>query len=134
MERTELMVGEGVNRLRAGRISNHRPEGESRRVIDERMLWKGNALMRFAHILTINSVLSIAAEIRLQSHHVVGFPMVNRPSMTWRDGASEFPHSNEWCKPTQCGTPPTPPTRGPAVAVLKYGSPNHIERHCVKGI
>jgi hypothetical protein len=74
MERTDLMAGEGANRLRAGRLSRHRPEGECWRVPDYRMLWKGNALIRFAHFTTINSVLSNAAELRLQSRHVVGFP------------------------------------------------------------
>jgi hypothetical protein len=65
MEQTELIVGEGVNRLRAGHISPHRPDGECRRVIDDRMLWKCNALLWFAHVPTINSVLSNAAELRL---------------------------------------------------------------------
>jgi hypothetical protein len=53
MERTELMVGEGVNRIRAGRISRHRPVGECRRVPDFRMLWKGFTLISFAHFPTI---------------------------------------------------------------------------------
>jgi hypothetical protein len=48
MERTLLLLGEGVNRIRAGRFSKHRPECERRRVADDRMLWKGTALMRFA--------------------------------------------------------------------------------------
>jgi hypothetical protein len=48
MERTELMVGEGMNRLRAGRLSRHRPDGKIRRVQDDRMLWKWNDLMWFA--------------------------------------------------------------------------------------
>jgi hypothetical protein len=64
MERTELMVVEGANLLRAGRLSRHRPEGESRLGTDERMLWKGNTLMRFAPIPTIISVLSNVAELR----------------------------------------------------------------------
>jgi hypothetical protein len=59
---------------------------------DYRMLWKGNTIMRFAHFTTINSVLSNAPELRLQSRHVVGVPMENRPPMTRRDGASEVPH------------------------------------------
>jgi hypothetical protein len=63
MERTELMVWEGVNGLRAGRISPHRPDGESRQVIDDRMLWKSNVLMRFTHIPTINTFISNAAEL-----------------------------------------------------------------------
>jgi hypothetical protein len=84
------MVGDGVNQLRAGRISKHRPEGESRRITDDQMLWKGNARMRFAHFPTIISVLSIAPEIRLQSQHVVGVPTENRPPMTWRDGRLSF--------------------------------------------
>jgi hypothetical protein len=86
MERTELMVGEGANRLRAGRLSRHRPDGESRRVPDDRSLWKGTALMRFAPFPTINSVLSNAAELRRQSRHVVGVRVENRPPMTRRDG------------------------------------------------
>jgi hypothetical protein len=48
MERTELMLVEGANRLRAVRVSRHRLNGESRRVRDDGMLWKGTALMRFA--------------------------------------------------------------------------------------
>jgi hypothetical protein len=59
MERTKLMVGEGSNRLRAGRLSRHRPDGESRRVPDNRILWKGTDLMRFATLPTINSVSSM---------------------------------------------------------------------------
>jgi hypothetical protein len=61
MERTELMLGEGANRLRVGRNSRHRPDGESRRGNNERMLWKGNTLMLYAHFPTINSILSNAA-------------------------------------------------------------------------
>jgi hypothetical protein len=64
-------------------------------VPDDRMLWKWTAVMRFAHFPTINSVLSNAAELRLQSRHVVGLPMEIRRVMTRRDGASELPHSNE---------------------------------------
>jgi hypothetical protein len=61
MERTDLMVGECANRLRVGRLSCHRPDGETRRVLADRMLWKGTALMRFAPFPTINSVSSNAA-------------------------------------------------------------------------
>jgi hypothetical protein len=88
MERTKLMVGEGVNRLRAGRLSPNRPDGESRRVPDDRMHWKGNGLMRFAKLTNINSVISYGADLRLQSDHVFGVPMENRPPMTRRDVAS----------------------------------------------
>jgi hypothetical protein len=66
MEKTDLNVMEGANRLSAGRFSRHRPDGECRRVPDYRMLWKGNTLMLFAYFPTINSVLSNAAELRLQ--------------------------------------------------------------------
>jgi hypothetical protein len=59
------MVGEGLYRLRAGRISPQRPDVESRRGTDDRMLWKGNDLMRFAPFPTMNSVLSNAADLRL---------------------------------------------------------------------
>jgi hypothetical protein len=97
MERTELMLGEGVNRLRAGRISPQLPDGESRRLTDDRMLGKGKVLMRFAPFPTINSIISNAAEIRLQSRHVVGVHMENRTTMTRRDWASELPLSNEAC-------------------------------------
>jgi hypothetical protein len=65
MESSELMVGEGGSRTRAGRISHHRLDGESRRVPDSRMLWMGTALLRFAPYLTINSVSSNAGELRL---------------------------------------------------------------------
>jgi hypothetical protein len=50
------MVGDGANRLRAGRVSCQRPDSESRRVLDEWMLWKGTALMLSAPFQTINSV------------------------------------------------------------------------------
>jgi hypothetical protein len=59
------MVGEGANRLWAGCILRHRPDGECRRVPDARMLWKGTALMWFATFPTINSVPSNASELRL---------------------------------------------------------------------
>jgi hypothetical protein len=49
---------------------------------DDRMFWMETALMRFEFFPTFNSVLSNAAELRLQSHQVVGFPMENRPPMT----------------------------------------------------
>jgi hypothetical protein len=65
MERTELIVLVGVILHRAGRLSRHRPEGESRGLSNERMLWKENTLMRFAQFRTINSVLCNAAELRL---------------------------------------------------------------------
>jgi hypothetical protein len=60
-------------------------------VPDNRMLWKGTALMRFAPIPTINSVLSNVAELTQQSRHVFGFPMENRTPMTTHDGESELP-------------------------------------------
>jgi acyl carrier protein phosphodiesterase len=88
MERIDLMVGNGANRLRLRRLSSHRPDGESRRVPDNRMLWTGTALMRFADFPTINSVLSNAAELRYQSRHVFGSPLENRPPMPRRDVAS----------------------------------------------
>jgi hypothetical protein len=78
---------------------------------DEWMLWKGTALMRFAHFLTISSVSSNAAELRLQSLHVFGFTMENRPPMTRRDGASELPNLNEGCESPHGGTPRTPEGR-----------------------
>jgi hypothetical protein len=98
------------------------------------MLWKWTALMRFAPFPTISSLMSNAGELRHQSCHVVGVPMEKRTPMTRRDGASEFPHSNEGCKPSQCGTPRTKPARGPAVAEYKYGSPTDVQRHCVTGV
>jgi hypothetical protein len=116
MEPTELLLGEGVNRLRSGRISPHWPDGERRRVTDDRKLGKGNALMRFAPFTTINSVISNPADLRLQSHHVVGVPMEIRPLMTRRDVAPKHPDVNEGCEQSQSGTPRTPPARGPAVA------------------
>jgi hypothetical protein len=123
MERTELLVGDGVIRLKAGRLSRPLPKGEWRRVPDYRMLWKGTALMRFAHSTTTNSFLSNGDELRLQSHHVVAFPMENRPPMTTRDGATDLPNLNEGCKATHGGQRRTPQTRGPAVAEIKDGSP-----------
>jgi hypothetical protein len=50
------MEGVGANRLRAGRLSRHLPDGESRLVPDDRMLWKWTAVMRFALCPSINSV------------------------------------------------------------------------------
>jgi hypothetical protein len=41
---------------------------------DERMLLKGTALLRFAPFPTIKSILSNAAELRLQSRHEVWVP------------------------------------------------------------
>jgi hypothetical protein len=64
MERTELILGEGANRFSVGRLSRHRPDGESLRVPDYRMLWKGTALIMLAHFPTINSVFSNAGELR----------------------------------------------------------------------
>jgi hypothetical protein len=64
MERTELMVLEGAIRLRAGRLSRHRPEGESRRLSNDRMQRKENTLMRFAPFPRINSIFCNAAELR----------------------------------------------------------------------
>jgi hypothetical protein len=56
MELSDLMVGEGANRFRAGRLSRHRHEDESWRVPDDRLLLTGTALMRFANFRTIYSV------------------------------------------------------------------------------
>jgi hypothetical protein len=128
------MVGEGVNRLREGRLSPHRPDGESRRMPDDRIFCKGTALMRFALFPTIYSVLCNAGELRLQSHHVVGFPMENRPPMKRRDGASEIPILNEGGEKPQVGTPRTPQARGPAAAEFKNGTPTELQRRGVTGV
>jgi hypothetical protein len=61
--------------------------------------------MRFAHFPTINSVLSNAAGLRLQSCQVVGLPMENLPPMTRRDGASVITNLNEGCETPNAGTP-----------------------------
>jgi hypothetical protein len=119
MERTDLMVREGSKRLRLGRPSRHRPDGESRQLRDDRMLWKGNALMRFAVYPTINSVLSNVSELRRQSRHVFAVPMGNRPPMTCLDVSSEHTNLNECCENSPGGTPCTPPSRGPEIASLK---------------
>jgi hypothetical protein len=76
-----------------------------RQVPDERMLWKWTDLMRFAHFPTINTVLSNAPELRIQSRHVIRFRMEKRPTMTRCDGASELQHSNEGCKPKHFDAP-----------------------------
>jgi hypothetical protein len=102
------MVREEANRLRAGRLSRRRPDGESRRMPVDWMLGKGTALMRFAHLPPISSFSSNAGELRLQSHHLVGFPMENRPTLTRRGGAYELPNMNEGCETPQGGTPRTP--------------------------
>jgi hypothetical protein len=89
--------------------------------------------MLFAPFPT-NSVLSNAGELRQQLCHVVGISMENRPTMTRPNGASEHPHSNGGSKLTQCGTPRTPPARGPAVAVFEYGSATELQRRGVTGV
>jgi hypothetical protein len=76
---------------------------------DDRMLWKGTVLMRFAPFPTLNSVLFNVDEHRRKSRHVVGFPMEKRCPMTERDVASEPPNLNEGCQPPQSFTPRTPP-------------------------
>jgi hypothetical protein len=53
MDGTELIEGEGANRLRAGRLSRHQSDGESRQLTDDRMLWKGTSLIRFANFSSI---------------------------------------------------------------------------------
>jgi hypothetical protein len=98
------------------------------------MGWKGKALMRFAHFPTINSIISNAAELRLQSRHVVGVPIENRHTMTRRDVVSELPHSNDECDQSQGGTPRTPKARGPAVADFIDGSPTEPYRLGVTGV
>jgi hypothetical protein len=113
------MEGVGANRLRAGRLSRHRRDGEIRREPDDPMLWKGKALMRFAPFPTINSVLSNGFQLRLHSHNVVGIHMENRPPMTERDVAPEHPNLNERCDPANGGTLLTPPARGPAFTEFK---------------
>jgi hypothetical protein len=128
------MVGEGANRLRAGRLYRHRPDGESRRLPDDRMLWKGTTLMRFAPFPTINSVFSNVAELRRKSLNVISVPMENRPTMTRRDVASDLPNSKEECESHHGGTPRTPPARGPAVAEFKDGSPSDLQRRGVTGV
>jgi hypothetical protein len=75
MERTDLMAREGANRLRVFRLSRHRPNGESRRVPDNRMLWNWTALMRFAPLTNINSVLSNAGDHRRPFIRVVAVQM-----------------------------------------------------------
>jgi hypothetical protein len=92
------------------------------------MVWKGNALMRFVPFPTINSILSNAAVLRLQSRHVVKFPMENRTPKTRCDRASKLPHSNEGCNNSQGGTSRTRTARGPAVADFKDGSPTEHQR------
>jgi hypothetical protein len=71
-----------------GRLTRHGLVGEIRRVPDYRMLWKWNSLIRFANFFTINSFLSNGGELRLQSSHVVGFSLENRPPQTRREGVS----------------------------------------------
>jgi hypothetical protein len=92
------MAGEGANRLRAGRYSRHRPDGEPRGVPENRMLCRWTALRRCAIFPIINSILSNANEPRPQKRHLVGFSMENRPPISRRDGASELPLSNEGFK------------------------------------
>jgi hypothetical protein len=127
------MVGEGSNRIISGIISRYRLDGGSRRLPDFRILWKGIALIRFAHFPTINSFVSNAAEQILQSRHVVGFPQENRPPLMSRDVLSEHPHSNEGCDPLQGAAPCTPTDRGPAVAEFRDGYRTQLKRRGVSG-
>jgi hypothetical protein len=113
MERTDLMVGENSNRLSARRLSRHRVDGESRQVLDVRMLRKGTALIRFANFPTIYSVSSNEAELRRYSRNLVGVPMDNRSPMTRPDVAYELPNWNEEFEQTQGVTPRTPPATAP---------------------
>jgi hypothetical protein len=134
MEQTELMVMEGANRLRAERLSRQRPDSESRRVTDDRMLWKWTTLMRFAPLSNINSFFSNVADLRRESLNLVGVNMENRPTMTRRDVASSLPNSNEEWESLHGGTPCTPPARGPAVAEIKDGSRAELQRRGVTGV
>jgi hypothetical protein len=54
--------------------------------------------------------------------------------MTWRDGVSEHPHSNEGFDPLQGATPRTPMYRGPAIAVYRDGYPTELKRRGVPGV
>jgi hypothetical protein len=74
MERSELMLGEGAKRLRAGPLPHHRPDGESRQVPDDRMLRMGTALMRFAPYATINSFFPMRLNSRGSQGTLLGFP------------------------------------------------------------
>jgi hypothetical protein len=98
------------------------------------MLWKGTALLRFAHFPTTISILSNVAVFRLQSLHVVGVLLENRSPMTRRDGASELPQSNEGCDQSQGGKPRTPTAGLPAVADFKDVSPTELQRLGVTGV
>jgi hypothetical protein len=82
--------------------------------------------MRFARFSTIKSILSNVADLRMQSRHVVGVPMENRPAMTRRDVASELPHSKEGFDQSQVGTSLTRSARGPAVVDFINGSPTEL--------
>jgi hypothetical protein len=90
--------------------------------------------MQLARFPTINSILSNGAELRLQSIHVVSVPIKSRTPMTWREVASELPHSNDGGDHSQGGTPRTPTARGPAVANFKDGSPTELQRLGVTGV
>jgi hypothetical protein len=92
------------------------------------MVWKWIAQILFEHFPTINSIISNAAELRLQSRHIVGVAMENRPPMKRRERASEIPQSNEGCDHSQGGTTRTPKARGPAVADFKDDSPTELQR------
>jgi hypothetical protein len=59
--------------------------------------------------------------------------MENRPTLTRRNGASEFPNLNEWFEQPQGGQPRTPQARGPAVSEFKKGSPTELQRRGVTG-
>jgi hypothetical protein len=99
---------------------------------DDRIFWKGTTLMRFALFPTFNSVLHNAAELRLQSHQVVGFRKENRPPMTRSDGSSELLKLIQGCEMPQGGTRRTPQARGPTVAYFKNGSPSELQRRGVR--
>jgi hypothetical protein len=88
-------------------------------------------MISFAPFPTINSVSSNAAEFRLQSLHVVVFPMENRTTITRRDRRSALPDLNEGCDTPQGITIRTPHARGPAVAEFKYRTTNELQRRGV---
>jgi hypothetical protein len=88
-------------------------------------------MISFAPFPKINSVSSNAAEFRMQSLHVVGFPMENRTPLTRRDRRTALPDLNEGCGTPQGITTRTPHARGPAVAEFKDRTTTELQRRSV---
>jgi hypothetical protein len=72
LDRTELMVGNGANRIRAVHFHSIRSSGTRRLSPSGRCHERRPGLSQFVPSPAINSVLSFACELRRPSRRVVG--------------------------------------------------------------